>query len=1023
MKRSTFKIVALLCLLLTSATVYGQTVTGKVSSSADGSPIPGASVIIKGTTLGTTTDTDGRYTITPADPASAVLVVSFIGFATIEVPVLNKTSLDVTLQEDITALNEVVVTALGIEKDSKTLTYSMQQVNGDKLNVAKDANFINGLTGKVPGLVINRSSSGVGGSVRILLRGQKSTRDNQPLIVIDGVPIASANSTQTTEIWAGRDGGDVLSMINPADIESTSVLKGAAASTLYGSLGQNGVIIITTKKGKAGATKVDFSSNFTIDKPMYYPELQYEYLQTATDATDSWGQKGSSKDHVKKFFDTGTTWINSVSISTGTEKSQTYLSYSNTNNQGILPTSDFKQHTLNYRQTVNINSKFSIDGNVILGLQKNHNRMAGGFYFNPLTGLYMFPRGLNFDQYKQFEYFSPSRLIYAQKWWNIDVDAKPEPKVGQDNQQNPYWILNRNAADLTRRNVFASVGLNYKFNDVFALQVRGNVSDIADKFEQKVYATTQGTLTDKNGRFIWQEGHSMVAYGDAILTAKKSLTDNFGITGTLGTALRYEQFTQQNLDSKGSGDGLVSANVFTLGAVVPSTSLTALKTVGSEVQTAGLFGSVSFDYKKAIFLDLTARNDWSSSLAFTSKMNSGFFYFSGGLNVIISELTQLPEVISFAKIRTSYAEIGNGLPAYMTSSTYTFNAGNQVLPEYYAKYELKPEKQKSLELGTEIRFLDDRLALDLTFYKINNTDQFFNLNASKTTGYQRFGINVGDVQNKGIEAALNVDVLQNGSLQWNTGINFTANRNTVTGIPLADGSFAISAPGVNSYGFYLTEGGSFGDIYGRKFLRKDGKIVVDNSGKPLAAGGPLEYVGNPQPKAVVGWNNTLTYKNFTLNILVDGRFGGQVMSMTEALLDQAGVSKTTADARNAGGVNIPAVVTLDGGATTSGDFEGLLPAQTFYQTAGGRAGISEHYVYSATNVRLRELSLGYSFPTKIGVIRDLKISLIGRNLFFFTNKAPFDPELSMSTGVGVQGVDAFALPSTRSIGLNLKASF
>lgn len=387
---------------------------------------------------------------------------------------------------------------------------------------------------------------------------------------------------------------------------------------------------------------------------------------------------------------------------------------------------------------------------------------------------------------------------------------------------------------------------------------------------------------------------------------------------------------------------------------------------------------------------------------------------------------ELPQALSFAKIRGSYAEIGNGVPSAATTTNYTYNAGKQLLPTYFASPNLKPETQKSTEVGAEVRFLDDRIALDVTLYQIRNTDQFFNLNASVTSGTKQIGVNIAEIENKGIEMALTVDVIKNSNFNWSSSLNFTKNVNTVNGIPLGDGKYALTAPGVNSYGMYLTNGGSYGEIYGQKFLRHDGKIVVDGDGKPLIQPGGLSPIGNPQPKTVVGWNNTISFKNFSVNLLIDGRFGGKVMSVTNAMLDQMGATQETADARDAGGVNIPAVVTLDGGATFEGDYtdnDGLLPASTFYQTVGGRAGITEYYMSDATNVRLRELSVGYKFPGTIGIVKDLKLSLIGRNLFFFTNKAPFDPELSMSTGIGVQGVDAFSMPSTRSIGLSLKASF
>jgi TonB-linked SusC/RagA family outer membrane protein len=1016
MKKRLLKLTVLLLLVAISGYAQERTVSGKVSAT-DGSGMPGVNVLLKGTSSGTTTNADGGYKIeVPSD--ESVLVFSFIGNTSQEIVVGSKTTIDITLQEDATQLGEVVVTALGIEKDSKTLSYSMQQVDGDKLNVVRDANFINGIAGKVPGLVINRSSAGPGGSVRILLRGQKSTGNNQPLIVIDGLPISSTNSSQSADIWSGQDNGDVLSMINPADIESMSVLKGASASTLYGSLGQNGVILITTKKGKNGTAKVDFSSNYTIEKPMYQPELQYDYLQSGPDAIYSWGAKGKSKDHAKSFLNTGTTWINNLSITGGSEKAQAYFSYANTDNKGMLPTSTFKQNTFTFRESVKVSDKFSVDGNVILGLQKVHNRLAGGLYFNPLTGLYLFPRGLDFNQYKNYQYFSPTRKIYMQDWWNLNYD---KGLVGADNQQNPYWILNKNTNDLKRQNVFGSLTLKYQLKDWVKVQVRGNVNDIVDEYEQKVYAGTQGTLSDSTGRYVLQDGHSTVAYGDAMFIGEKQLTDDVGLSFTLGTSIRHEKFTQDFIDSKGSN--LAYTNVFTLGAIIPSKSMTQLNRNGTEQETQSVFATTSFDFKKAVFLDLTLRNDWSSSLAYTSKMKSGYLYYSGGLNVIISELVTLPSAISFAKLRGSFAQIGNGVAPYATSQVITFNAGNQINANFKPLGELKPETQQSIELGAELKFAQDRIALDVTVYKIDNKDQFFNISAPRGSGVSRVGINVGDVQNKGLEASLTADVIKGSYVNWTAALNYTKNVNKVTGIPLSDGKYALSEPGVNAYGLYLREGGSFGDIYGKKFLRHEGKIVVDPTGKPLTDTKGLQYLGNPIPKFMLSLNNTITFKNFAVSLLIDGRFGGKVMSLTQSVLDEYGVSKATGDARDNGGVDVPAVVSADGGVTFTGEYSGSLPADIFYQTVGGRANITEHYMYDATNVRVRELSIGYKIPANLKFIRDIRFSVIGRNLFFITKKAPYDPELSMSSGNGVQGVDAFVLPSTRSIGLSVKCTF
>ncbi|MFZ6009182.1 MAG: SusC/RagA family TonB-linked outer membrane protein [Bacteroidota bacterium] len=1019
MKRSLLKLLVLL--FVASAPAVAQTVSGRVTNSADGSALPGVSVLVKGTTAGTTTDVDGRYAINAPD-AGAVLVFSFIGFATQEVEVSNRTTIDVNLAEDVTQLGEIVVTALGIEREKKSLTYSAQEVGGDKVNSVRDPNFMNSLAGKVPGLFITRSASGAGGSVRVILRGQKSTRENQPLYVIDGVPIASFMSAQSGDLWSGRDGGDILSTLNPADIETMTVLKGASASALYGSQGQNGVILITTKKGKSGVTNIDFSSSFTVEKPMYYPDLQYEFGQTSPGNIYSWGAATNSPDHVKPFFQTGTTWINTISLTAGNEKAQTYFSYSNTDNKGILPTNTLDQHNFNFRESAKIGDKVAIDANIMVSDQKVNNRLAGGLYFNPLTGLYLFPRGLDFNQYKNYEYFSTSRAYYLQDWWNLNYD---KGDAGQDNQQNPYWILHRNQNTLHRQNAFVSLSLKYSLSSWLTFQARGNVNRVSDRFDLKAYASTQGTLADFNGRYQFQEGHNTLLYGDLMLSGDRDLSEKIGLTFNVGTSIRHAISENINVDSKGSD--LAFANVFTLGAINPSKSMTALNEGGTRAETQSVFATATIDLQKKVYADITVRNDWSSTLSYTDKAKKGYFYFSAGLNTILSELVTLPEVISFAKLRVSYAKVGNGVADFSTLPVNTFNAGNmnQINVGLLTPgATLLPEDNRSVEGGLELRLFNDRFSLDATVYKSNTYDQYFLIGSARGAGRASTTLNAGNVQNSGIELSLGYDAIKNANLTWNTTLNYTKNVNKIIELHprIQDGEYPITGAGVNNYGLNITEGGQYGDIYGKKFQRSpDGKIVVDATGKPLAASGGLSSLGNPTPKALLGWNNTINVKGFAINVLIDGRFGGKVMSITQAMLDEYGVSQATADARHAGGVDIPAVIS--NGSTITGEYSGKLPAETFYTTVGGRAGITEHYMYDATNVRLRELSVSYKLPIEIKFVKSVHLSLIGRNLFFFEKKAPFDPEISMSTGNGVQGVDTFVLPSTRSVGVSLKCAF
>ncbi|WP_443944085.1 TonB-dependent receptor plug domain-containing protein [Pedobacter sp. AW1-32] len=438
----------------------------------DGLILHGVTVVLKNTAKKTQTDANGQFTI-DAEPGN-VLVFSFIGYQTREITLREDKNLKIILKGDNQNLEEVTVTSLGIERQTKTLTYSTQSVKGEELTKAKDPNPMNNLTGKVTGLQINRSSSGMGGSVRVTLRGDKSTRNNQPLYVLDGMPISNTSGSGAIDTFGGQtDRGDFLSTLNPDDIESITVLKGAGASALYGSQGSNGAIQIVTKKGKSGNTRIDFSSNFMIDQAAYLPDIQTSYLQTSAGSEQSWGAAGTSTNQVNDFFQTGSTWINSIALSGGTEKVQNYFSYANTDNKGIMPTNTFKQNTISFRNTMKFFDALTFEGSLMYNNQNIHNRPSSGIYFNPLSGLYLFPRGLDFQQYQDnFEVFMPSRNMMRQNWWNINAD---EGLSGSDTQQNPYWILNRNATDQQVQNLVGSAKLSYNINDWLTVSARGNI--------------------------------------------------------------------------------------------------------------------------------------------------------------------------------------------------------------------------------------------------------------------------------------------------------------------------------------------------------------------------------------------------------------------------------------------------------------------------------------------------------------------------------------------------------------------
>ncbi|WP_119078962.1 SusC/RagA family TonB-linked outer membrane protein [Chitinophaga alhagiae] len=1029
--------------LVNAAPLADKEVSGTVRDSR-GAALPGVTVMVKNTNRGTQTAANGAYvlSVNPGD----VLVFRFLGFTTREIAVGPGDVYDVVLEESARSLSEFVVTALGIEKKSKELTYSTQQLTNSDLSRVKDANVINSLAGKAAGVTISRSASGLGGTARVIMRGNKSTRENQPLYVIDGVPMANFSPSQPANVYgqssdiqsgAGRDGGDGISNINPDDIETINILKGASAAALYGSQAANGVIVITTKKGRAGRTRIDFSSDATWESVLKKPDMQYRYAQSPSTSepgsNQSWGPKTSVKDHTKDFFNTGATYTNSLALSGGNEIAQSYFSYSNTSSKGIIPTAKFNRHTFNFRETLKLlNDKLTADANITFVTQKAHNRPGSGFYFNPLTGLYLLPRGIDFNTYKHnYTYFSTSRNTDLQNWWNINHDKNWQ---GDPEQQNPYWILHRNERDERRDRAMASLSLRYQLLDWLSVQARGSFDKSYDEYELKAHASTQSSLAPSNGRYTLEREFNTQLYGDLIFTANKKLSEQLSLTANLGTSItdlrtRDRNLTDVNFNSE---PGLIYPNKFQLTNIDPR-SLTQLQGVDRR-QLQALFGNAQLGFKDFLFLDLTGRNDWSSTMAFTPVAGKGFFYYSAGITGVISEMAKLPEVISFAKVRFSYARVGNDIAPYSSNqpdfTVRIVGGAPQLLVNTRGPFPgtyLKPEDNRSLEAGLDVRFFNDRLSLDLTFYKNNNYRQYFEIPVSggADDNIKTNFVNLGNIQNKGIEGMLTVVPVKTKAVTWTSNINFAANQNRVVklsdeNIDGADASnrFTLTEFGSNMYGSFIQEGGQWGDIYTNRHLRytHDGALIVDADGKPLDSTSGFYNIGNPNPRFNLGWNNTIDFRNFSLSFLIDGRFGGKVMSMTQAVLDQYGVSEATAEARDAGGVNVRAVY-------EDGKPAGTLDARQYYQAVSGRAGVGGLYMYSATNIRLRELAISYKIPVRSKVVRHLQVGLIGRNLLFFKNDAPFDPEVSAGGDNRLQGIDVFGQPATRSVGASLKVGF
>lgn len=999
------------------ASADNSTVRGRVVD-VSGEPLIGATIREKGGTRGTVTDIEGNFILSVPD--SAVLQVSFVGYESIEVSVGGRKTLEIQLRENTVMLDNVIITALGLEKKEASLAYSIQKVKGEELTRMKEVNMITALAGKAAGVQINKNSSGIGGSAKVSLRGIRSASgDNQPLYVIDGVPMLNIGTEQAYSAIGGtanagnRDGGDGISNLNPEDVESISILKGAPAAALYGSQAANGVILITTKKGNtAGQRNIYFSTGLTFDKAFSLPKMQNCY--GVSDVVDSWGEKAylPTSNELNDFFRTGLTSITSVSVNYGNEKIQTYFSYANTTGRGIVDKNQLTKHNINLRETaVMFNQRLKLDGNVNVMRQIVKNKLvSGGFYMNPLVGLYRFPRGEDLSYYKDnYEIYDPERKLGIQNWHTFTEDF----------EQNPYWIQNRIQSKETRMRSIISLSANLRINSWLTVQARGSVDYISDKMRQKFYASTAPALCGANGRYIEMDYQETLIYGDVMAMGKRKWED-FALDVAIGGSINDKNVNSTRYDSKNAS--LKYANVFNLANIVMNGSASIDQKIDSRRQLQSVFGTAQVGYQDKVFLDLTARNDWASTLAYTSHEKSGFFYPSAGLSFLIDKWIQLPEWISFAKLRGTYSKVGNDIPQFITNSVSHITAGGELQANDAAPFkEMEPEMTHSVEVGTEWRFFQSRLGFNLTYYRTNTHNQFFKLPALAGDMYAYRYVNAGDIQNRGWELTVDATPVLTPDFTWKTSLNFSSNRNKIKELheelkELVYGPSSFSS----SYAMKLVKGGSIGDIYGKAFVRDaEGNIVYqtegDHKGLPAVEGeGNTIKVGNANPRFIMGWNHTFSYKGFSLYFLLDWRYGGKILSQTQAEMDLYGVSQVTALARDRG------YVTLEG--------QQIDNVKGFYKNiVGGRAGVTEYYMYDATNLRLREVSLNYTFPKKwmqkTKVLKDLQLAFVARNLCFLYKKAPFDPDLVLSTGNDNQGIEVFGMPTTRSLGFTVKCEF
>ena len=969
---------------------------------------------------------------------------SSLGYATTEIAVGAQTTIDLSMQVDANQLDEVVVTSLGLTREKKSLGYAVTELSGDAVSLVKESNVASSLAGKVAGVVVTKSTSGVGGGTRVVIRGNNSLNgNNQPLYVVDGVPIDNSSlGTAGAGEFNVPDLGNGISDINPDDIESISILKGPNAAALYGSRASNGAVIITTKKGRAGAgIGISFTSSVTAETPLVLPEFQNEYgrgtdgnfpqinpsdpLITQVNAVrgaGSWGPRfdGSSQlayngeqraytaqpNNVKDFFETGSSVVNTLALSGGAENSSVRFSYTNSDLESILPNSVVKRNNFNLRGFTKLGDKMTLDAKITYFLQKARNRPNQGTE-GVAAYLWGLARNVRTDDLKVF-----------QNTENPIDPANPFRVIAPTTAGgNPYWILENDFNGDKRRRVTGFVKLDYQFTDWLSAFARVGTDAISQDTE--AYNAT-GHHFFPEGRIFFRQNDKTETNYDFLLLFNKDLSSKFNLAANAGANLRHSTV----IDSRISGFDFKIPGRYFLNNT-DGDRITASQTDLIEKRVNSVYGSASLAYDNMIYLDLTARNDWSSALA---AENRSYFYTSASLSVLLDQVLGLQgTAVDLLKLRGSTASVGKDTDAQQIVNLFTV-AGNGYLgnvqinrPNIRFSESLRPEDVTTTEVGLEFKLFGNRLYGDVSYYDITTKDLIFDVPVDPGTGFSSFRENVGELNNKGFEILIGGTPIQTENFSWDVSANISKNENKLISLIEGQENFQFSSSNGGIVDVRAQVGEGFGDIYTTTWLRNDaGQLIVTAEGRPQATS-EREKFGNYQPDYSGGFVNTFRYKNFTLNTLIDFRVGGEVFSFTDAALDGSGVSKRSLEFRE-GGILVDGVI--DNGDGTFSPNTTTISAQDYW---GAVSGIGSEYVFEQTNFRLRELSLSYSLPQQLiknTFIQNASISAIGRNLLFLYKKADnFDPESSYSTSNFGQGVLFYALPTTRSLGLSLNVNF
>jgi TonB-linked SusC/RagA family outer membrane protein len=1067
---------AVLVTVSTGAVLAQERISGKVISVEDGTPLPGVNVVVKGTTNGTVTDVDGNYSLTA--PSDGTLVFTFIGLATQEIAIGGRNTVDVQLAQDAQQLNEVVVTALGIERSKNELPYAAQEVRGDDVSKNRSTNFVTSLSGRVAGVDV-KTNNNMGGSTNIVIRGYKSImNNNQALFVIDGIPVSNANNNTVNQRngAAGVDYGNAAADINPDNIESVNILKGAAASALYGSRAANGVVMITTKKGRKNSFDVVLNTGVTVGKidkstfARYQKEygggyrLTFQPNETYDDgslpvpqftADASYGPRfdnrlvynwdafdprhpnyhkatewKAAENGPETFYETAVQSNQSILVSGGNEKATFKVGYTRSDETGVLPNSTLDKNMFNFSTTYDFTQKLTVSASANFTNIKGVGRYGTGYSSANPNQVFRQWWATHVDMQEQKDAYFRNRQNITWNWNSA--------RTGPIYMDNSYWTRYENFNNDSRDNYFGYIAANYKVNSWLEIMGRAAINKTVDLQEERVAVGSSAVARYERFDRTFSESNY-----DLMLSFKKAISDDISFNGVLGGNMRRSEMN--------SIRGLTSGGLAVPGLYALSNSRTPMSPpteVNERIGVDGIFASANFGYKEMIFLDLAGRRDKSTTLP---SNNNTFYYPSVAGNFVFSKLLDV-SWLNHAKVRANYAQVGNDAPPLSVYNVYDKPTAIGAvpffsLPNIKNNPDLKPERTNSIEIGVDADFFDERIGFDFTWYKSNTFDQILPVTVSASTGFTGKYVNAGEVQNKGIEVSAFVVPVRTSDFSWTMSLNYSRNRNEVISLYSEGGNPVLNVPiSVNGVAFQggvtlnAAVGHPYGVIRGTNYTYLNGQRVINAKGYYQPTASSAEIIGDPNPSWLGGVTNTLKYKNLSLSFLVDVRHGGDIFSLDMWYGDGSGLYEETAGLNDkgnpkrnpvaeGGGVLLPGVK-ADGTPNNvyAENFDGSGNTAYGYVANGQSGAPRAAYVYDASYVKLREMSITYSLPTTLlsglKVIKAIDVSLVGRNLWIIHKNMKYsDPEESMSSGNTASGYQSGAYPTVRNYGFNVRFKF